>query len=308
VAERVDPSDVRVPRNGLLLVAVAATLWGTSGLTATLTYRRGLDPLVVSFYRVAIGAALLFSLRRRSVSLTLIATADRARLLLIAAGLAIYQAGYFVAVQRAGVSIATLVTLGLAPVLVTSVARLRSRQPAPWSTVAGIGLAIVGLLALVGLPAERGAEVLVGAGFAALLATGYALMTLGGGALGIRIGAERLTALSFAFAALVLAPPAMSAGLWSVEWSPSLIIALLYLGIVPTAIAYRAFFSGLQDLPAPVAAVVALLEPLVATGLAIPLLGERLSPAGWLGAVALLAAVALVSGAHRSSAAETGRA
>lgn len=289
----------RRPPSGLFLVAGAAALWGTSGLTATVAYRRGLEPLAVSFARMAVGALVLFVLDHGSRTPASLSISERGRLLVIGAGLAVYQAGFFVAVERAGVSIATLVTLGLAPVLVTVAERLRTQQRAPLSTLVGIALALLGLVALVGLPADRETGIVVGAAFGALSAMGYAVMTLSGGPLGIRVGAERLTMLSFAIAAVLLAPAMMFAGLSSVQWDLRLIGSLLYLGVVPTAIAYRSFFAGLQLVPAPTAAMLALLEPLVATALAVPLLGERLSLAGWLGATALLVAVGLVTRAHR---------
>ena len=53
---------------------------------------------------------------------------------------------------------------------------------------------------------------------------------------------------------------------------------LLYLGAVPSALAYALFFTGLRTVPGAVASIVTLLEPLTATALATAFLGERLSP------------------------------
>jgi len=59
-------------------------------------------------------------------------------------------------------------------------------------------------------------------------------------------------------------------------------------------LAYALFFGGLRTTSAEVAAVLTLLEPLVATLLAVVLLGETLTALGWLGAVLLLAAVGVL--------------
>jgi DME family drug/metabolite transporter len=67
---------------------------------------------------------------------------------------------------------------------------------------------------------------------------------------------------------------------------------LLYLGVVPSALAYALFFAGLRTVPGAVASIVTLLEPLTATALATTFLGERLAPAALAGGVLVLAAVA----------------
>ena len=67
---------------------------------------------------------------------------------------------------------------------------------------------------------------------------------------------------------------------------------LLYLGAVPSALAYGLFFTGVRAVPAAVASIVTLLEPLTATALATAFLGERLEPGALAGGMLVLAAVA----------------
>ena len=55
---------------------------------------------------------------------------------------------------------------------------------------------------------------------------------------------------------------------------------LLYLGLVPSALAYAMFFTALRTLPATASAVAVLLEPVTAALLAWALIGERLGAAG----------------------------
>ena len=66
---------------------------------------------------------------------------------------------------------------------------------------------------------------------------------------------------------------------------------LVLFATVPTALAYTLFFRGLQGATASVATVVALLEPLTGTVLAVIIFGDRLSGLGLLGAVLLLLSV-----------------
>jgi DME family drug/metabolite transporter len=103
-----------------------------------------------------------------------------------------------------------------------------------------------------------------------------------------------LAAATFGVAALLLGPllAAPDAGRQIAAGWPW----LLYLGAVATAGAYAAYTVGLRDVPASVAGVVTLLEPLTATLLGVGLFGERLGAAGAAGALLLLGALALLAG------------
>lgn len=81
------------------------------------------------------------------------ARADSARVLAVGAGLAVYQSCYFAAVARAGVSVATLVTLGLAPVLVALASVLLGHERPERCVLAALLTALCGLALLVGLVA-----------------------------------------------------------------------------------------------------------------------------------------------------------
>lgn len=292
-------------QRGLLLVAAAAALWGTSGLTATVAYSRGVHPLTVSSWRMALGAlALLPVLRTAPAVADRLSWQDRRRLAVIGAGLAAYQACYFIAVQRSGVSIATLMTLGSAPILVTLGERLLSGRRTARRTLVGVALAVTGLVALVDLPSSGGDEVLVGAAFATMSALGYAAVTLAGGSLSTRLGAQRLTVLAFVTATVLLLPATLATVGLGLGDDPTVVAAMLYLGLVPTALAYRLFFTGLQQVTASAAAILVLLEPVIATALAVPLVGERLTPLGWSGGALLLVAVVLVSWSPRPASPE----
>jgi DME family drug/metabolite transporter len=70
---------------------------------------------------------------------------------------------------------------------------------------------------------------------------------------------------------------------------------LLYLGIGPTAGAYAAFSIGLRRIPAAVAGIVSLLEPLTASALGAALFGESLGVLGVAGAALLLASLGLLA-------------
>src|SRR5687768_4439582 len=287
-------------RRGFLLVVLAALCWGTSGVSGRIVAdRAGLGPLDIAWHRMAIGAVVLligfsFTRRRRAAAAsgttTRLTRGSAVRLVLVATGLAAYQLAYFAAVATAGVSIATLVALGLAPLLIAVGATALGHGRPDRATLVALAAALVGLVLLVGISAgaDTGTTVVLGALLAVGSALGYAVVTLAGA--GVPAGIP-VTLAGFAGGALLLTPVALATEL-RFTTNPAALLVLLYLGAVPSALAYGMFFCGLRSVPGAVASIVTLLEPLTATALATAFLGERLQPAALAGGLLVLAAVA----------------
>jgi DME family drug/metabolite transporter len=282
-------------RRGFLLVVLAALCWGTSGVSGRIVAdRTDLGPLDIAWHRMAVGATVLLVgtalTRRRRGPSTPLTRGTAVRLVLVGSGLAAYQFAYFAAVATAGVSIATLVALGLAPLLIALGAALLGHGRPDRATVVALVVALTGLVLLVGISAgaDTGTTVVLGALLAVGSALGYALVTLAGA--GVPAGVP-VTLVGFAGGALLLTPVALVAGL-RFTTDPGALAVLLYLGLVPSALAYALFFAGLRSVPGAVASIVTLLEPLTATALATAFLGERLEPAALAGGLLVLAAVA----------------
>ena len=283
-------------RRGFLLVVLAAMCWGTSGFSGRIVAERtGLGPLDIAWHRMAIGATVLLigtalTRRRRTTPRAALTRGTAVRLVLVGAGLGAYQLAYFAAVALAGVSISTLVALGLAPLLIAVGGTVLGHGRPERATAVALAVALVGLVLLVGVSAEAdtGTTVLLGALLAVGSALGYAMVTLAGA--GIPAGIP-VTLAGFAGGALFLTPVALFAGL-HVTGDPVSLAVLLYLGAVPSALAYTFFFTGLRSVPGAVASIVTLLEPLTATALSTAFLGERLAPLALSGGVLVLAAVA----------------
>lgn len=126
-------------------------------------------------------------------------------------------------------------------------------------------------------PQDRGTLALMGAAFAAYQVCYFAAIPYIGVAAAVLIN-------------ICSAPVMVARGLaW--QYTPVGWGLLLYLGLVPTALGYGFYLRGLRTTTATVSAVVALLEPLISTVLAVTLLGEQLSRNGVLGGALLLASV-----------------
>jgi DME family drug/metabolite transporter len=283
---------------GIWYVCAAAAAWGTGGAVAAMLYdTSGLGPVAVSWWRFAGGVALLAAGRRwfgpgRALRFP---RASWRSVLVTGCGLALSQTAYFLAVDLAGLAVATVVTIGAGPVLVAVGARFARIEKLDAGRLAATLTALAGLGLLVGVD---GPARLPGIGAALVSAAGYATVTL----LTRRgNGLPRYdTALSgFAVGAVALAPLAWLAGPMPVAGGASTLGMLLYLAAVPTAVAYALFFAGLAVVRATTASVVALVEPVTAAALGVFLFGERLSLVSMLGAAMLMATVVLLVRAER---------
>jgi DME family drug/metabolite transporter len=282
----------RRPGTGLLYLVSSGLLWGTGGLTGTLLSRvAGLSALAVAACRLTAGGVLIVIFltlagRRRPAG-----RAAWTRIAVIGALAALYQGCYFTAVSLTSVALATLVTIGTAPVIVLGVYRVTGRRAGRLAPVAAC-LALTGLGLLVGLPSGFSeTAVLASAGMAVLAACGFAAVTLTGARPVPGLDELAVTGFGFTFGGLLLMPLAAAVGGLSFRPGPEAIGLLIALGIGPTAVAYTLYFRGLRTATASTATLLTLLEPVTGTILAAFVLGQRLSAAGIAGAVTLVAAV-----------------
>jgi DME family drug/metabolite transporter len=282
-------------RSGVLAISSGAVLWGTTGVVVHDVHAHtGLSPVSISCYRVLVAALVLSVLRGRDL-LRLARTMDASRgtaLILAGASLGISQALYFVAIAYAGVSLATLICIGTAPVVLTLAGAL-TRRRRPSAAMLGTVACAVGGLGLVSAStgAAAGAHPFAGVGAAVGSGLAYACATGVSGRLAGAADPLTLTGATSLIGALTLLPASLAAGM-TLSADGQSVSALLYLGVVTTAVAYGLFFGGLRSTPTEVAAVLTLLEPLAATLLAVAVLGETLSLVGAAGAALLLVAVA----------------
>ena len=285
-------------QRGLALVMLSAVLWGTVGIGTQLLYNiSNTNPISIGFFRLAFAVPALFVacwfiVGRRMFN---IQRRDMGLMLLIGAMLALYQVCYMGAVQRAGVSVAVLVTLCTAPVLVAllSVIFLRERLTGP--ILLALVCALAGTLLLIDFQSttQPVGDTIAGVLLALGSALGYAVFTLCGRRLAGHYHPLQSLTIGFGVGAVLLLLIALPAGL-VMDYSPQAWGVLLYLGLVPTALAYVIFLNGMKTTPATVASIATLVEPLTSTVLAMVLFNERLAPAGWIGALLLLGAMGLL--------------
>lgn len=152
---------------------------------------------------------------------------------------------------------------------------------------------------------------LLGIKYALLSAVGYAGVTLLGRFSGRKNagGAFEATVTGFAVGTVCLLPMALLEGMLpDVERAAWTLGLILYLGAVPTALAYTLFFVGLEAVRATTASVVALVEPLTAAVIRVLVFDERLNAVVLTGTALLLFAVLFLTAGDGAGRAATRRA
>ncbi|GAA4548772.1 DMT family transporter [Amycolatopsis samaneae] len=274
---------------------LAGVLWGTGGLAGSLLAARAeLPPLSVAAYRLLVGGlagGLYVALTGGARGIPRTPAVFR-RLLAVGGLFALFQTSYFAAVSLSSVSVATMTTIGASPVLLTLVGALRARRfPRGW-TLVSVGGAVAGLVLLRWSPDGIAslASTAAGIGCALVASAGFAALTL--------VTARRVDGLeplpTTVFGCLIGGVLLGPAAVWSGMGLPPRVDVLAlacFFGIVPTALAYAAYFRGLTGAHPVLGALSALLEPLTASVLSVLLLGERLGVVAWCGAALLAGAL-----------------
>jgi drug/metabolite transporter, DME family len=286
-----------------LLVLLAAVCFGTTG-TAQALGPDDASSVTVGAARVAVGAVLLLAFEaitkaRRGPHEAGPAAPDwpRGPLAVGALGVAAYQLCFFAAVKDTGVAVGTVVALGSAPALAGLGGwLLDGRVPdRAWALATALACAGVAMLAL-----EGGGEVSApGVALAVGAGASYAAFTLASKRLldqGHQV--ESVMARLFGLGAVLLVPVLIAGDVAWIAHADGAAMAL-WLGAVPTAIAYILFASGLRHLPANEVATLTLAEPVTAALLGALVLDERPGAVAVAGIFIILAGLVVLAAPRR---------
>jgi DME family drug/metabolite transporter len=276
---------------GPVQILTAAILWGTTGTTQALA-PAGVSTAGVAALRVVVGGVALVAvaLLRRALparGLSLV------RACIPAGALVGAQLCFFAAVERTGVAVGTVVSIGSAPVLGGALTWLFRRHAPGRRWAFATAMALVGCALL--LTAGRSLEVdPFGVALALVVGAGYAAYTLTTRDLVSSHSPDAVTAIVFGLAAAAMAPVLAVVPLEPML-SPWGVAATAHLGLLTVAFAYSIFTRGLRHVRAADALTLTLAEPLTATVLGAVVLDERLTLPAWAGTGLILSSLVALS-------------
>lgn len=207
------------------------------------------------------------------------------------AGVASFQPLFFGAIERAGVAVTTLVTIGTVPVCAGLVGWMvmGSRPSRTWVVATTIAVAGLALRSWDELRVGDwvGVAMAVGAGLGAGCYVVGTKVELTRGAAAVEI-----TAAVYSIGGVLLVPFVLAEPLgWLTE--PAGIAVVAYLGVMTMAVGNLFVLFGMRHIAPGPGATLQLSDPLTATLLGVLLLGETLTVVGALGVVLVLAGLTL---------------
>lgn len=273
-----------------LLVLCAAVLFGTTGTAQALGPQA--SPLAVGAARIIVGGVLLLVAAR---VLRAALPRDARAVAGIAAGIAIYQLAFFAAVDLTGVAVGTVVAIGTGPAVAGALGAVLNGERLTRRWAAATALAGVGVALLVLGGADDASIDPLGIALAVIAGAGYGAYTVvSKGQLARGAAPEGVMAAGFGGAAVLLLPVLLLAGPSFVAEPGGLALAL-YLGAIPTALAYVLFARGLRRLSSGETATIVLAEPVTAAALGVTVLGEAPGAIGVLGAALVLGGLSVLA-------------
>ena len=281
---------------GTLLILLAGTFWGSMGLFTRPLNGYGLSALHLVFLRLGLGAlvfALLLLLRDRAG----LRIALRDLPLFLALGLLsvlFFTYCYFRAIELLPLSTAAIL-LYTSPIWVMLMSALFFRERVTGRKLLALALAFLGCVLVSGLSRGGGAKGLLlglGAGF------GYALYSILGTIALRRYRPLTVTFYTFLIAAagsfLLCDRASLITGLSAVK-ADGLLWLVPAAALVTAVIPYLSYTVGLRSTEASRAAILATVEPVVATVLGALVYREHLSLPAFLGILLVLSAIVLLN-------------
>ena len=276
---------MRLARRELAWPLLAAALWGGMYVVSRLTFD-SIPPITLGLVRLLIGVAVLALVLRRAPLLR-----DR-RIAGLGGLLAVTLMLQFWGTALAGAAAGSLLTL-LTPVFVAILAPLVLAEATRARQWAGIGLALTGAVIVSG--GGTGASLigdllLVGASLT------WGAYTVLGAPLVRRLGALEITTGASLWALPMMVPGTVIelASGRHLAFTAAAALGALYLGVFATALAWWAWYRGVERLPAVTTAVFFLAQPVVGIALSIPIFHFPLT-LGFVGGSVLVVAGMLLA-------------
>jgi DME family drug/metabolite transporter len=302
---------------GVVALLLACTFWGTTGMAAS--FIPGINPIAIGASTMGIGGLILGLTALPGVWETWKNIGAIPLVILGALGLAVYSTVFYIGMSWAGVALGNVIALGSAPLFAGLIEWIVDKQRPNGRWLIATAITVAGGVMLVsgrnfgedGGGVDRDSSMIVlGIALALVAGFAYALYTYMANKL-MKPHADRpqgighrpvistiqlvsAVPLIIILITLVIANPAQF------QNQPLAIPVMAYLVLFPTAVGHLLLAVGLGAMPASRAAVYTLFEPVVAVMFAVVVVGEVISPIGWIGLVVVLAGLLFLTTESRS--------
>lgn len=285
------------------MVMGAGCLWGTFGILTKITYANTtVGPISLALYRLVFAIpifGLLVGIKRYPISMT-----RRELLLFIGFGfcsLTVFEALYFTAFVYTTVQHAAAL-LYTAPAFVAILSWLILRERLSRRKIMAVILSISGAFLILGLARSGplfGSRTQLGDWLSVASGLAYSSWYIFGKILGKNRHPAVTSFLGLSFGAVLLVPVVFA---FEGLHIPSSLVAwelVAAVGIIPTAMAYLLYLTGLKHIEATKASVFAIMEPVTAAILAFYFFHETLSSDSLIGFVLIISSIILISTARK---------
>ena len=283
-------------RTGWIIFAAVSVVWGMPYLFIKIAVDEGMSPAFVSFFRVALAAAVLLPLAWRTGALRGL----RASLVPLVAFAVSEVVLPFPLIafgeQHVASSLAAIIIAALPLTIALLAIRFDAEERATGGRLAGLFVGLGGVVVLFGIDVAGDADELIGALCILGATIGYAIGPMiikrslagAGDPLGMMAVSLAISAVLLLPAAIVSAPSGTPSG--------AAIRALVVLGVVCTALAFVLWFTLIAEVGPSRASIVTYINPVVAVALGVAFLGESLSAGAIAGLLLILAGSWLSTG------------
>ena len=285
-------------------VALAALCWGLSGGIGGILTGQGWDPVVVSFYRGAIGLVfVLVWLAVRPLGSGLASGRLWFWSVIAGVGVAGNFSFYFLSIAEGSVAVAATL-MYCAPVFVYFVSfalKLESPTLFKWAAIAMVMLGVVLLTGIYQIGA--GDVTLIAAGAGLLSGLSYAVFIFGFKFAAPYGSPQAILVIAFAALAIILF------GLGDADQTVAVLSTPIWplfavLGVIGAGLSFLLYIVGLNHTTPAVASIVAMVEPVTASLFGVVVLDERLAGPQIFGMGLILitvTALSVCSSARRAS-------
>lgn len=284
---------------GALMVMAAGCLWGTFGvLTKTAYANTSLGPISLALYRLVFAIpilGLLVVVKRYPISLT-----RRELLLFVGFGfcsLTVFEVLYFTAFAYTTIQHAAAL-LYTAPAFVAILSWFILKESLTRKKILAVTLSVAGAFLMMGIIRGEplfGSRTQIGDWLSVASGLAYSSWYIFGKVLGKNREPAVTAFLGMCFGAVMLMPIVFAFEGLRVPDSAIAWELVAAVGIVPTALAYLLYLTGLKHVEATKASVIAIMEPLTAAVLAFYFFQETLSYDSLLGFVLIISSILLIS-------------